>query len=166
MLDLHALFVVPSYLRGPVEWYIGMSGDPFVGVSSRVFGDSSHLAHLGWFKSFLVLELCGLSPPSLSQTHLNPKYYRIFQLPVFFLGIRGLYKGLYIIFLSRGRIPILLCSLDIPVQVLAQSTPSSPSTPPQRQPLLSHAYSRSSKPQKQPLKPSHRNCHASPLINA
>lgn len=55
MLDLHALFKAPSYLRGPIEWYIAMSRDPLVGVSSGAFGDSSQLA---WFKSFLFLELC------------------------------------------------------------------------------------------------------------
>jgi hypothetical protein len=98
MLDLHALFIAPSYLRGPVEWYIGMSRDPLVGVSSGAFGDSSHLAHLGWFKSFLVLELYGLFFHHHHTTHLNPKYSRVFQLPVFFLGIRGLYKGFYHLF--------------------------------------------------------------------
>ena len=67
MLDLHGLFRAPDYLRGPVEWYIGLSHDPFVGVSSGALGDSSHLAHLGWFKSFLVLELYSFFPPSSSQ---------------------------------------------------------------------------------------------------
>lgn len=68
MLDLHALFRAPSYLRGPIEWYIGMSRDPLVGVSSGAFGDSSHLA---WFKSFLILELCGLFPPIFITNHNN-----------------------------------------------------------------------------------------------
>ena len=68
MLDLHALFRAPDYLRGPIEWYIGMSRDPLVGVSSGAFGDSTHLAHLAWFKSFLVLELYGLSLHLLHKT--------------------------------------------------------------------------------------------------
>lgn len=55
IIDLHGLYKAPSYLRGPIEFYIGMSRDPLVGVASGAFGDSSHLA---WFKSFLLLELC------------------------------------------------------------------------------------------------------------
>ena len=93
MLDLHALFRAPDYLRVPVEWYIGMSRDPLVGVASGAFGDSSARAHLGWFKSFLVLELCGPFFHLHRKTQLNPTCSRVFQLPVFFLGIRGLYKG-------------------------------------------------------------------------
>ena len=79
MLDLHALFTAPSYLRGPIEWYIEMSRDPLVGVSAGAFGDSSHLA---WFRSFLWLELCGLFPPSSSSRTTTSKS-RVFQaLPV------------------------------------------------------------------------------------
>lgn len=58
LFDLQALFRAPGYLRVPVEWYLGMSHDPFVGVLSGVFGDSSHRVHLGWFKCFLLIELC------------------------------------------------------------------------------------------------------------
>ena len=133
-----------------------MSRDPLVGVASGAFGDSSHLA---WFKSFLLLELCGLF--SIFKTQLNPKHSRVFQLPVFFLGLRGLYKGTILRLKDYSYF-----HTHKPIQVHAQYIPSSPSTPPQLLPPLSHVYFRSSKLPKQLPKPSHRTCQASPLLSA
>ena len=99
MFDLHALFRAPDYLRGPIEWYMAMSRDPLVGGASGAFGDSSQLA---WFKSFLILEWYRSFSLHLL-TKKNLKYFSVFQLPVFFLGIRGLYKGFYFLPISTSQ---------------------------------------------------------------
>ncbi|KAF8817441.1 hypothetical protein BYT27DRAFT_7227145 [Phlegmacium glaucopus] len=114
IIDLQALYKAPSYLRVPIEFYIGMSRDPLIGVVSGAFGDSSHLT---WFKSFLFLEL-------------------FFQLPVFFLGLRGLYKGswtiypllaLYAASTATTTLPCVFQILQTPEttpETLAQNLPS------------------------------------------
>ncbi|KAF8159552.1 hypothetical protein B0H34DRAFT_703921 [Crassisporium funariophilum] len=82
VIDLQALYpaaLVPSLLRAPLDFYIGMSRDPLIGGVVGAFGNSEHLV---WFKTFLYLEA-------------------LFQLPVFVLGLRGLYKG------SRTIYPLL-----------------------------------------------------------
>jgi len=128
LFDPHALFTALRYLRGPVEWYIEISHDPLVGVLSGALGDSSHRAHLSWFKSFLILEL-------------------LFQLPVFFIGARGLYKGcrtiypLLALYASSTATTTLACVFHIlqtpktTPETLAQNLPSI--TPDQRLMLLS-----------------------------
>jgi len=114
IIDLQALYKPPRYLRGPIEFYIGMSRDPLIGVASGAFGDSSHLA---WFKGFLLLEL-------------------FFQLPVFILGLRGLYKGSHTIYLllalyaSSTATTTLACVFQVlqtpetTPETLAQNLPS------------------------------------------
>ena len=85
---------------------------------------------------------------------------------MFIIGARALYKGFYHFSLLPIYFIFLKSSLETPLQVLVQYTPSWPSTPLQPQPRLSHAYSKSSKPPKQLLKPSHKTYQASPLISA
>ncbi|KDR80626.1 hypothetical protein GALMADRAFT_240968 [Galerina marginata CBS 339.88] len=83
IIDLQYIYppqLVPGFLRGLLDMYIDMSRDPLIGGVHGAFGDSGHLM---WFKTFLVLEA-------------------VFQIPVFVLGLRGLYKG------SQSIYPLLV----------------------------------------------------------
>ncbi|KAF8659818.1 hypothetical protein AX16_001703 [Volvariella volvacea WC 439] len=77
-LDLQAIYpdFIAKHLQFFGDFYVNLSNDPLIGGVSGHFGASQHLA---WFKSFLWLEA-------------------LFQLPVFFLGARGLYKGVQSIY--------------------------------------------------------------------
>ncbi|KAF8967636.1 transmembrane protein 6/97 [Flammula alnicola] len=82
IVDLQYLYppqLVPPFMRGLLNFYVDMSRDPLIGGIAGAFGDS---AHLTWFKTFIVLEA-------------------LFQIPVFVLGLRGLYRG------SRKIYPLL-----------------------------------------------------------
>ncbi|KAJ3507397.1 hypothetical protein NLJ89_g6328 [Agrocybe chaxingu] len=82
IIDLQYIYppsLVPGLLRNAVDTYIFMSRDPLIGGVFEAFGDSTHLI---WFKTFLVLEA-------------------VFQIPVFVIGLRGLYHG------SRKIYPLL-----------------------------------------------------------
>lgn len=61
----------PKFMQDVRFWYVSTSGDPLVGRAMGILGDGSDLA---WFKSFLYLG-----------AH--------FQLPVFVLGARGLWRN-------------------------------------------------------------------------
>ncbi|KAF8909288.1 hypothetical protein CPB84DRAFT_1843085 [Gymnopilus junonius] len=83
MVDLQYFYspqFVPRFMRALLDMHIEMSRDPLVGGVDGAFGDSSHLT---WFKTFLALEA-------------------IFQVPVFLLGLRALYRG------SRSIYPLLM----------------------------------------------------------
>jgi len=82
--------------------YISMSKDPLIGGIAGVFGDSGHLM---WFKTFIVLEAYVSVRPSILYALIFQ--YRLFQVPVFILGLRGLYKGKFRV-LSFGLIKCLL----------------------------------------------------------
>ncbi|KAI0003717.1 transmembrane protein 6/97 [Russula compacta] len=79
LIDCQAIWpkqLVPKLLQAFPLWYVNMSGDPLVGGAMGILGNESELA---WFKSFLYLEA-------------------LFQLPVFVLGARGLWRdspGIY-----------------------------------------------------------------------
>lgn len=67
---------VPKPLQAIPPWYVGMSGDPLMGGAMGILENGSDLA---WFKSFMYLEA-------------------LFQLPVFVIGARGLWRdspGIY-----------------------------------------------------------------------
>ncbi|KAF8347806.1 hypothetical protein F5887DRAFT_667049 [Amanita rubescens] len=88
LLDVQHLYpteLVPPFMRALLQSYLQMSNDPLVGGVSGYFTGMNTEQFL-WFKSFTVLEV-------------------VFQLPVFFLGMRGLYKdnrAIYILILLYG----------------------------------------------------------------
>ncbi|KAF8202252.1 hypothetical protein BJ912DRAFT_944244 [Pholiota molesta] len=81
IIDLQWIYppqLVPSFLPGLLDFYIDIAG-PTHRRSRRSFWNNTHL---GWFKTFIVLEA-------------------VFQIPVFILGLRALQKG------SRSIYPLL-----------------------------------------------------------
>ncbi|KAF8745474.1 hypothetical protein AX14_008900 [Amanita brunnescens Koide BX004] len=88
LLDIQHLYptdLVPSFVRTLLRLYIQMSNDPLVGGIAGYF-TGTNPDQFVWFKSFIVLEA-------------------IFQLPVFFLGMRGLYndsRAIYVLILLYG----------------------------------------------------------------
>ncbi|KAI0064001.1 hypothetical protein BV25DRAFT_1823493 [Artomyces pyxidatus] len=86
LVDCQALYpasYVPDIVKAIPAWYVGMSGDPLIGGVMDYLGDGPNLV---WFKTFLYLEA-------------------IFQLPVFVLGARGLWKdnqGIYTLLAIYG----------------------------------------------------------------
>jgi len=84
-------------------------------------GYLSNLRELGWFKSFLILELlvCSDSCARLADLIRIFLTCRVFQFPVFFLGLQGLWNGIKYLSLPR-RIKLMRDS-----QILVQYTRSS-----------------------------------------
>ncbi|EPQ56635.1 hypothetical protein GLOTRDRAFT_60011 [Gloeophyllum trabeum ATCC 11539] len=83
LIDLQAIYpttMVPKLIAQLPVFYVQMSGDPLIGGGMGYFGTKETYV---WFKTFLFLEA-------------------IFQLPVFVLGARALYKG------NRSIYPLLL----------------------------------------------------------
>ncbi|OAX38435.1 hypothetical protein K503DRAFT_691568 [Rhizopogon vinicolor AM-OR11-026] len=73
LIDLQALYCpsfTPDFIRALPRFYVQMSNDPLIGGVLDLLGDSKHFI---WFKTFLVIEA-------------------LFQLPVFVLGARGLWR--------------------------------------------------------------------------
>jgi sigma intracellular receptor 2 len=73
--------------------YVSMSGDPLIGRAMGILGNGSELA---WFKSFIYLEAYVSLSPFLCPPLIGPTsrtYCSLFQLPVFVLGARGLWRG-------------------------------------------------------------------------
>jgi hypothetical protein len=92
--SLYPSSLTPFAIRRLPELYIQLSNDPLVGRLFSYFGDSEHLL---WFKSFLLFEVYAIQA---QYDYFNVYLYviytaRVFQFPVFFLGIRGLLKGTY-----------------------------------------------------------------------
>ncbi|KAI0046729.1 hypothetical protein FA95DRAFT_1493602 [Auriscalpium vulgare] len=84
LIDCQALYppaYVPDVIRALPAWYVAMSGDPLVGGAMGLLPVPER--ELVWFKTFLCLEA-------------------VFQLPTFFIGARGLWRG------SRGIYPLLI----------------------------------------------------------
>jgi len=83
LVDLQAIY--PSHLVPPLiaqipKMYIRMSNDPLIGGAVGLLGKSDHYI---WFKTFLYLEA-------------------LFQIPVFILGMRGLWndsRSIYVLLL-------------------------------------------------------------------
>ncbi|OBZ66680.1 Transmembrane protein 97 [Grifola frondosa] len=105
LIDLQALYpssIVPSVVASLPKFYVTMSNDPLIGNALGYFGKND--AYI-WFKSFLVLEA-------------------FFQVPVFVLGLRGLWKGsrsIYVLLLvyaastTTTTLPCLAVILSTPV---------------------------------------------------
>ncbi|KAI0796051.1 transmembrane protein 6/97 [Abortiporus biennis] len=90
LVDVQAIYpkeFVPSVLAQLPKLYVELSGDPLIGGANGFFGNAVEDSYI-WFKSFLLLEI-------------------FFQLPVFILGIRGLWRDtrsptLYLLLLAYG----------------------------------------------------------------
>ncbi|KAH7927353.1 hypothetical protein BV22DRAFT_1061233 [Leucogyrophana mollusca] len=107
MIDLQALYpttVIPSVIRGLPKLYSDMSSDPLISGVMGYLGEEA-LSRLVWFKTFLAVEA-------------------VFQLPVFVLGLRGLWTGsrsIYVLLLiyaastATTTLPCLSVLLTTPV---------------------------------------------------
>ncbi|CAL1715502.1 unnamed protein product [Somion occarium] len=86
LVDLQALYpshLLPGSIANLPKLYVNLSSDPLIGGAMGYFGLPDDYV---WFKSFLLLEA-------------------FFQLPVFVLGLRGLWKGsrsIYLLLLIYG----------------------------------------------------------------
>ncbi|KIM90546.1 hypothetical protein PILCRDRAFT_812299 [Piloderma croceum F 1598] len=110
LLDFQALYpssLLPGFISSLPRLYFQMSNDPLIGGA---MGYLSNSKELGWLKSFMILEL-------------------VFQFPVFFLGLQGLWND------SRSIYPLLLIyaasttTTTLPCLSLIFATPlTSPST--------------------------------------
>jgi hypothetical protein len=113
LLDLQSIYpshFVPAILKKAPELYFQMSNDPLIGGIMGYLGNKDHLV---WFKSFLLLEL-------------------VFQVPVFFLGIRGLWKGSRSIYILLLIYAASTTTTTLPCLAVLLTTPiTSPQTPPQ-----------------------------------
>jgi len=99
LVDCQAIwpkYLVSEFLQGIPSWYVSTSGDPLVGGAIGIRPN----AGLGWFKSFLYLEA-------------------LFQLPVFFIAARGLWKdspgiyGLLVLYGASTATTTLACLVAI-----------------------------------------------------
>ncbi|KAH9830040.1 transmembrane protein 6/97 [Rhodofomes roseus] len=129
VVDLQAVYpphLVPSAMKGIVDYYLTTYNDPLIGGVMGFFG-SAKAESFNWFHTFVVMEA-------------------FFQLPVFLLGMRGLYKGtraIYVLLLvyassaATTTLPCLTTILYTPVTSVASTDPSSISiNPTQRLGLL------------------------------
>ncbi|KAI0642316.1 transmembrane protein 6/97 [Trametes meyenii] len=107
LIDLQALYPkqwVPIMVSGLPKFYVDMSNDPLIGSAMGYFG-REQLEAFTWFRSFLMVEA-------------------FFQVPVFFVGLRGLWEGstsIYILLLiyaastTTTTLPCLTTILATPV---------------------------------------------------
>lgn len=105
LIDLQALYppsVTPYFIRALPQLYVQMSNDPLIGGVLGMLGDSQPFV---WFKTFLAIEA-------------------LFQLPVFMLGARGLWRdsrSIYVLLLIYGAstttttLPCLSVLLTTPI---------------------------------------------------
>ncbi|TCD69461.1 hypothetical protein EIP91_007587 [Steccherinum ochraceum] len=128
LVDCQALYprhLVPDGISNLPKMYIDLSNDPLIGPA---MGYTTAPGAFVWFKSFLLLE-------------------GLFQLPVFFLGLRGLWTGsksIYVLLLIYAAstattvLPCLAVLLNTPLTTseVAAADPSA-ITPSQRLLLLS-----------------------------
>ncbi len=86
LVDLQALLHPNTFLPSLPEWYTGYSADPL--IRGAMLKDPQ----LVWFNCFLYVEMYDLSAFHSHYRVLTPAS-RLFQLPVFIIGARGLWKG-------------------------------------------------------------------------
>ncbi|OSD08112.1 hypothetical protein PYCCODRAFT_1430294 [Trametes coccinea BRFM310] len=107
LVDLQALYPkewLPSIISNIPKFYVEMSNDPLIGSVMGYFGQQQVEAYT-WFRSFLLVEA-------------------FFQVPVFILGLRGLWTGspsIYVLLLiyaastTTTTLPCLAVILNTPV---------------------------------------------------
>jgi len=120
-------YLVPEFLQIIPLWYVSTSGDPLVGGAMGILSNGPEL---GWFKSFLYLEA-------------------LLQLPVFFLGARGLWKdspGIYGLLVLYGAstatttLACLVAIIDTPLTSAATVSQKAISISSQQRVLLLSSY--------------------------
>jgi len=129
VVDLQAIYpphLVPSAMKDVVDYYLTTYNDPLIGGVMGFFG-SAKADSFNWFQTFVMMEA-------------------FFQLPVFLLGMRGLYKdsrAIYVLLLiyaasaTTTTLPCLTTILATPVTPVSSVDPNSISvTPAQRLSLL------------------------------
>ncbi|OCH87826.1 hypothetical protein OBBRIDRAFT_837098 [Obba rivulosa] len=130
LVDLQALY--PAHLVPPViaqipEYYITMSNDPLIGGVMGLIGDPAHFV---WFRTFLFLEA-------------------LFQIPVFILGMRGLWndsRSIYVLLLiyaastTTTTLPCLSVILTTPLTTLKTQVADIAFITPLQQWLLLSSY--------------------------
>ncbi|KAI0793722.1 transmembrane protein 6/97 [Fomes fomentarius] len=107
LIDIQSLYPrawVPSFISSLPKYYVELSNDPLIGSAMGYFGESQ-LGAYTWFKSFLLVEA-------------------FFQVPVFLIGLRGLWRGstsIYVLLLiyaastTTTTLPCLAIILSTPV---------------------------------------------------
>ncbi|KAI0741360.1 transmembrane protein 6/97 [Daedaleopsis nitida] len=109
LIDLQALYPktwVPSVVSSLPSYYVEMSNDPLIGSAMGYFGQSQFEAFT-WFRSFLMVEA-------------------FFQVPVFLLGLRGLWRGSSSIYVLLLIYAASTTTTTLPCLAIILSTPVSP----------------------------------------
>ncbi|KAI0832108.1 transmembrane protein 6/97 [Trametes gibbosa] len=109
LIDLQALYPkqwVPSFVSSLPRFYVEMSADPLIGSAMGYFGQAQFDAYT-WFRTFLLVEA-------------------FFQVPVFILGLRGLWKGSRSIYVLLLIYAASTTTTTLPCLSVILSTPVSP----------------------------------------
>ncbi|KAI0352093.1 hypothetical protein OH77DRAFT_814945 [Trametes cingulata] len=109
LIDLQALYPkewVPSLISNLPRFYVEMSNDPLIGSAMGYFGQSQMEAYT-WFRSFLLVEA-------------------FFQVPVFIIGLRGLWTGSTSIYVLLLIYAASTTTTTLPCLAVILSTPVSP----------------------------------------
>ncbi|KZT66157.1 hypothetical protein DAEQUDRAFT_715483 [Daedalea quercina L-15889] len=132
VVDLQAIYpphLIPGAMKGVVDYYLTTYNDPLIGGVMGFFGPAKADA-LNWFRTFVTMEA-------------------FFQLPVFLLGMRGLYKdsrAIYVLLLAYAAsattttLPCLTTILATPVTPVSSADPSSISVSPEQRLSLLTSY--------------------------
>ncbi|EPT01234.1 hypothetical protein FOMPIDRAFT_1161861 [Fomitopsis schrenkii] len=129
VVDLQAIYpphLIPAPMKAIIDYYLTTYNDPLIGGVMGFFGPAK-AESFSWFRTFVIMEAW-------------------WQLPVFLLGMRGLYKdsrAIYVLLLTYAAsavtttLPCLTTILATPVTAVASTNPASISiTPDQRFSLL------------------------------
>ncbi|TBU30442.1 transmembrane protein 6/97 [Dichomitus squalens] len=109
LIDIQAIYPkawVPALISSLPKFYVEMSNDPLIGSAMGYFGESQ-LKAFTWFRSFLLLEA-------------------FFQVPVFLIGLRGLWRGSTSIYVLLLIYAASTATTTIPCLAVILSTPVSP----------------------------------------
>jgi len=156
LIDRQAIWpnlFVPKTLRDIAHWWVNVSGDSLMGGSMGILGNDSELA---WFKSVVYLEVYGPSslltlsvPPSDQTPPASRNYCSLFQVPVFVLGARGLWRdspGIYSLLMLYGAsactatFACLAAFINIPTTSAATIAQKVISVTPQQRIMLLSSY--------------------------
>ncbi|KAI0729956.1 transmembrane protein 6/97 [Fomitopsis betulina] len=117
VVDLQAIYpphLVPAAMKGIIDYYLTAYNDPLIGGVMGFFGPAK-AESFNWFRTFVIMEAW-------------------WQLPVFLLGMRGLYKDsrtIYVLLLTYAAtavtttLPCLTTILATPVTAVASTNPAS-----------------------------------------
>ncbi|KAI0370743.1 hypothetical protein BV20DRAFT_240494 [Pilatotrama ljubarskyi] len=109
LIDLQALYPkewIPGILSNLPKFYVEMSNDPLIGSAMGYFGQFPMEAYT-WFRSFLLVEA-------------------FFQVPVFLIGLRGLWSGSTSIYVLLLIYAASTTTTTLPCLAVILSTPVSP----------------------------------------